>query len=124
MGPLLVLVSPSFRENVNVTCKIVSFLSSLDNFLPKKFNCVLLGNQISKWHPFEKMAIFDLLFTFFSHQENDTKFLQHISHLHKYTYFARPVNFFFCLPNFEKKCEVIMYGFSLTLILFRAILEQ
>ena len=32
MGPLLILVSPCFRENVNVTCKIV-FLCSLYNFL-------------------------------------------------------------------------------------------
>ena len=31
MGPLLVLVSPCFRENVVVTCKIGSFLCSLDN---------------------------------------------------------------------------------------------
>ena len=35
MGPLLVLVSPCFRDNVNVTCKIVSFLCILDNFLLK-----------------------------------------------------------------------------------------
>ena len=32
MGPLLILVCPCFRENVIVTCKIVSFL---DNFLLK-----------------------------------------------------------------------------------------
>ena len=31
MGPLLVLVSPCFRENVVVTCKIWYFLCSLDN---------------------------------------------------------------------------------------------
>ena len=30
MGPLLVLASPCFRENVVVTCKIGSFLCSLD----------------------------------------------------------------------------------------------
>ena len=35
MGPLLVLVSPCFRENVVVTCKIGSFLCSLDNLLQK-----------------------------------------------------------------------------------------
>ena len=35
MGPLLVLVSLCFRGNVNVTCKIVSFLCSPDNFLLK-----------------------------------------------------------------------------------------
>ena len=35
MGPWLVLVSPCFRENVVVTCKIESFLCSLDNLLQK-----------------------------------------------------------------------------------------
>ena len=33
MGPWLVLVSPCFRENVVATCKIGSFLCSLDNLL-------------------------------------------------------------------------------------------
>ena len=35
MGPLLVLVSPCFRENVVVTCKTGSFLCNLDNLLQK-----------------------------------------------------------------------------------------
>ena len=35
MGPLLVLVSPCFRENVIVTCTALSFLCSLDDFLLK-----------------------------------------------------------------------------------------
>ena len=35
MGTLFVLVSPCFRENVVVTCKIGSFLCSLDNLLQK-----------------------------------------------------------------------------------------
>ena len=35
MDPLLVLVSPCFRENVDVTCKIGSLLHSLDNLLQK-----------------------------------------------------------------------------------------
>ena len=49
MGPWLVLVSPCFRENVVATCKIGSFLCSLDNLLQK--NVIVLfffGNQISK----------------------------------------------------------------------------
>ena len=41
MGPLLVLVSPCFRENVVLTCKIGSFLCSLDNFFSEKCNCFL-----------------------------------------------------------------------------------
>ena len=68
MGPWLVLVSPCYRENVVATCKIGSFSCSLDNLLPKNVIVLFFGNQISKWRSFEKRAIFDLLFTFFSHQ--------------------------------------------------------
>ena len=64
---------PWFRENVNVTCKIVSFLPSLDYFLLKNVIVFLFGNQISKWCRFGKRPIFDLLFTFFSHQGKDTQ---------------------------------------------------
>ena len=35
MGPLLVLISPCFSENVVVTCKIGSSLCSLDTLLQK-----------------------------------------------------------------------------------------
>ena len=66
MGPWLVLVSPCFRENVVATCKIGCFLCSLDT-LQKNVIVLFFGNQISKWRPFEKWTIFDLLFTFFSH---------------------------------------------------------
>ena len=47
MGPLLVLVSP-FREKVIVTCKILSCLCSLDNFLLKNVVVFFFGNQILK----------------------------------------------------------------------------
>ena len=73
MGPWLVLVFPCFRENVVATCKIGSFLCSLDNLLQKNVIVLSFGNQISKWRSFEKRAIFDLLFTFFSHQGKVTK---------------------------------------------------
>ena len=47
-----------------------------------------------------------LFLTSFSHflvtTEKLQKFLRHISHSHKYTYFAQPIDFF-CLTNFEKK---------------------
>ena len=72
MGPWLVVVSPCFGENVVATCKIESFLCSLDNLL-QKIVILFFGNQISKWRSFEKRAIFDLLFTFFSHQGKVTK---------------------------------------------------
>ena len=125
MGPWLVLVSPCFRENVVATCKIGSFLCSLDNLLQKNIIVLFFGNQISKWRSFEKRAIL----TYFSHflvtREKLQKFLQHISHSHTYTYFAHPIDFF--LPyQFWKK--FIKYGFSLVwvlvLFLIRTILEQ
>ena len=46
----------------------------------------------------KKGSIFDLLFTFSSHQG---KVLQHISYSHTYTYFVHPIDLF-CLTNFEK----------------------
>ena len=101
MGPWLVLVSPCFRENVVATCKLGLFLCSLDNLLQKHEIVFFFGNQISKWPSFEKRAIFDLLFTFFSNQGKLQKFLQHTSHSHTYTYFAHPI-YFFSLPILNK----------------------
>ena len=101
----LFLFPPCFRENVVTTCKIGSFLCSSDNLLQKNVTVLFFKNQISKWRSFEKRAIFDLLFTFFSHQGKLQKFLQHISHSHTYTYFAHPIDFF-CLTNFEKNTNL------------------
>ena len=127
MGPLLVLVSPCFSENVVVTCKIGSVLLSLDYLLQENVIVFFFGKKISKWRSFEKMVIFDLLFISFSHQEKVTKILQHIPHSHTYMYSAHPIDFFFALPIL-KKYEFIRYGFSLVwflvLILICAILEQ
>ena len=58
MGPLLVLVSPCFRDNVNVTCKIVSVLCSLVNFRLKNVIVFFFGNQISKWRSIDKKGYF------------------------------------------------------------------
>ena len=123
MGPWLVLVSPCFRENVVATCKIGSFLCSLDNLLQKNVIVLFFGNQISKWRSFEKRAIFDLLFTFSSHQGKVTKIPSaHISQTHifllPYTRILPyiriyQVPFLFCLTNFEKNNKFIRYGFSL-----------
>ena len=111
MGPWLVLVSPCFRENVVATCKIGSFLCSLDNLLQKNVIVLFFENQISKWRSFEKKrAIFGLLFIFFSHQGKLQKFLRHISHSHTYTYFAHPI-YSFCLTNFEKKIRIYQIRF-------------
>ena len=93
---------PLVRENVIATCKIGSFLCSLDNLSQKKVIVFFFGNQISKWRSFEKRAIFDLIFTFLVTREKLQKFLQHISHSHTYTYFAHPIDFF-VLPILKKK---------------------
>ena len=103
MGPWLVLVSPCFRENVVATCKIGSFLCSLDNLLQKNIIVFLFGNQISKWCSFEKRAIFDLLFTFFSHQGKVTKIPSaHISLTYIHTRILLTLLAFFALPLLKK----------------------
>ena len=110
MGPLLVLVFPCLGENVVVTCKIGSFLCSLDTLLQKNIIAFFFGNQISKWRSFEKRAIFGLLFTFLVTREKLQKFLQHVSHSHTYTNFAQPIDFFFCL-TIVKKYEFMQVWF-------------
>ena len=105
MGPLLVLVSPCFRENVVVTSKIGSFMCSLDTLLQKNVIVFFFGNQMSKWRSFEKKkAIFGLLLTFFSHQGKVAKIPSARISL-TYTYFAHPIDIF-CLTNFEKNTNL------------------
>ena len=96
MGPLLVLVSPCFKENVVVTCKMGLFLCSLDNSLQKNVVVFFFGNQISKWRSFVKRDIFDLLFTFFSHQGKVTKnsFCTYLTHVRS-CIFAHRIDIFF-----------------------------
>ena len=106
MGPWLVLVSPCFRENIVATCKIGSFLCSLDN-LPQKNVTVLFFLEIK----FQNGAHLKkgLFLTYFSHflvtREKLQNFLQHISQTHTYTYFAHPIDCF-CLTNFEKNTNL------------------
>ena len=133
---LLVFVSPCFKENVNVTCKIVfvcvcvgggGMCVCVVKILLKKVIVFFFGNQISKWHSFEKRTIFVLLFTFFSHQGKDTKIPSAHIPLTYIHIFCSPYWLF--LPfQFCKNCEFIMYGFSLVwllvLILIRAILDR
>ena len=125
MGPWFVLVSPCFRENVVATCKIGSFLCSLDNLLQKNVIVLFFGNQFSKWRSFEKRGYFWP--TFFSHQGRVTKIPSaHISLTYIHVFCSSYWPF---LPyQFRKKYEFIRYGFSLVwvlvLILIRTILEQ
>ena len=111
MGPLLVLVSPCSRENVVATCKIGSFLCSLDTLLQKNVIGFFFENQTSKWCSFEKRTICDLLFTCFSYLEKVTKIPStHISLTYIHV-FCSP--YWLVLPyRFWKKYEFISYGFS------------
>ena len=113
MGPLLVLVSPCFRENVDVTCKIGSVLCNLDNLLQR--NVIVFFSKISKWRSFEKKkAIFDLFFTFFSYQGKLTKIPSaHISLT--YMYFAHPIDLF-ALPILKKKNRIYQVWFHFGVI--------
>ena len=130
IGTLFVLVSPCFMENVVVTCKIGSFLCSLDNLLQKNVNVFFFFEiKFQNGTHLKKRAIFDLLFTFFSHQGEVTKIPSvHISLIYIHV-FCSPYRLF--LPHQfwkKKKYKFIRYGFSLVwvlvLILIRAILEQ
>ena len=93
---------PCYRENVVATCKIWPSSCNIDNLLQKHIIVFFFGNQISKWCSFEKRAIFDLLFTFFSHQGKVTKIPSaHIS----LTYITRillTLLTFFALPILKK----------------------
>ena len=107
MGILFLLVSPCFRENVVVTCKIGSFLCDLDNLLQKNVIVFFFGNQISKWRSFEK----GLFLTYFSHflvtREKLQKFVQHISYSHTYMYFAHLI----ALLILKKKIRIYQVWF-------------
>ena len=65
----------------------MSFWCSLDNFLLKNVITFFLEIKFQNGAHLKKRTIFDLIFTFFSHQGKDTTIPSaHISHT--YTYFA------------------------------------
>ena len=100
MGPLLVLVCPCFMEDVIVTCKIVSFFCSLDNFLLKMWLFSFLEVKFQNGVHLIK----GVFLTYFSHflvtREKTQKILQHISHLH--TRILLTLLTFLALPVLEK----------------------
>ena len=110
-------------------------MCSFNNFLLKTVIGFFFGNQISKWRLLNKRAIFDLLFTFFSYQENDTKFLQHILFTYIHTRILLTLLTMFAFPILQKKKKKkkmrihhvwFLFGRTqvLVLILIRAIFEQ
>ena len=100
MGPRLVLVSPCFRENAVATCKIGSFLCSLDNLLQKnvivyffKINFKMALTWKKKWPTFH----------IFSHQGKVTKIPSaHISLTYIHV-FCSPYWLFLALPILKTK---------------------
>ena len=121
MGPLLVLLSPCFKGKCSCHMQnlvfFFFFVCNLDNLLQKNVIVFFFGNQISKLRSFEKRAIFDLLFTFFSYQGKVTKIPSaHISLTYIHV-FCSP--YWHCLPYqfWKKKYEFIRYGFSLLWVL-------
>ena len=107
MGPWLVFISPCLSENVVATCKIGFFLCSFDNLLQKNVIDFFFRNQISKWRSFKKKgAIFDLLFTFFSHQKKSYKnsFSTCLTHIH--THILLTLMTFFALAILQKNTNL------------------
>ena len=104
-GSIVCSCFPLFRENVVATCKIGSFLCSLDNLLQKNVIVLFIGIKFQNGAHLKK----GLFLTYFSHflvtREKLQKFLQHIFHSHTYTYFAHSIDFF-CLTNFEKNTNL------------------
>ena len=128
MGPWLVLVSPCFRENVVATCKIGSFLWSLDNLLQKTVIVLFF------WKSNFKMALIwkkGLFLTYFSHfqvtrEKLQNNFSTYLKHIH--TRILLTLLTFLPYQFWKKKYEFIRYGFFLVWVLvlnlIRAILEQ
>ena len=97
-------------KNVVATCKIGSFLCSLDNLLQKYVIVLYFGNQ-----KFQNGA-HRLFLTYFSHflvtrESYKNSFSTYLTHIH--TRILLTLLTFFALPILKKKYEFIRYGFSL-----------
>ena len=97
------MACPCFRENVVATCKIGSFLCSLDNLLQKNVIVLFFGNQISKWRSFEKKGYFWPTFRIFWSPGESYKIPSaHISLTYIHVFFLTLLTFF-ALPILKKK---------------------
>ena len=105
MGPLLVLVSPCFRENVDLShAKFGLFFCNLDNLLQKNVIVFFLEIKFQNGAHLQK----GLFLTYFSHflvtREKLQKFLRHVSHSHTYSLnvnewkFHSPIEWNSCKP--------------------------
>ena len=106
MGPLLVFVCPCFRENVIVTCKIVSLLGSLDNCLLQNVIIFFLGGiKCQNGAHLKKKVIFDLLFTFLvTNEKTQNSISTYFTSIHTYihTRVLLTLLTFFALPILQK----------------------
>ena len=128
MGPLLVLVSPCLRENINVPCKIVSFfVCSLDNFILKNVVVFIFGNKFQNGAILKKGNFLPTFHIFYSPGKRHKIPSAHIPLIYIHTRTLLTILTFFAF-QFCKNCEFITYGFTLVWllvsILFRAILKQ
>ena len=95
MGPLRILVCPCFGENVIVTCKIVSFLRSLDNFVLKNVIVFFLEIKFQNGaHLRKKKAILNYFSPFLVTREKTKKLL--LAYIH--TRILLTLLNFFALP--------------------------
>ena len=102
MGTLFVLVSPCFRENVVVTCKIGSFLCSLDNLLHKNVIVFFFEIKFQNGAHLKKKGLF---LTYFSHflvtrESYKNSFSTYLTHI--YTCILLTLLIFFVLPILKK----------------------
>ena len=125
MGPLLVLVSPCFRENVVVTCKIGSFLCSSEKRRP---NCFLFWKSFFKMALIWKKGLFWPTFHIFCYQGKLQKSLQHSLLTHIHTCILLTLLTFLPYQFWKKKIRIYqvwsLFGRFLVMILVLAILEQ
>ena len=84
MGPLLVLVSPRFRENVVVTCKIGSFLCSLVYLLEENVIVFFLEIKFQNGAHLKKKGLFWSTFRILYLQGKSYKnsFSTYLTHIH------------------------------------------
>ena len=119
MGPWPALVSPCFRENVVATCKMGSFLCSLDHLLKKKRNCLLF------WKSNFRMALNNIWKKGYFRPSYKNSFSTYLTHIHTHILLTLLTFFAFTVL---KKYDFNRHGFSLVwfleMILIRAILEQ
>ena len=104
---IILLFPLVFRENVVVTCKIGSFLCSLDNLLQKNVTVFSFWKSNFKMALIWKKDYFWPTFHIFlvTRESYKNSLSTYLTHIHACILFTLLIFFFFffCLTNFEKK---------------------